>query len=132
MLTRARTWLREGERERENPTAVQGLRAPCLERETDVRCGYGSRTKAEDRLEGPGGAEEVRFGGILARSYLLQNLGCSKPRYFCCAVIACCQQICGEAVGTDCESFLPAPSAEAVGLSVFPVILLFKHDGINI
>lgn len=26
------------------------------------------------------------------------------------------------------DSFLPAPSAEVDGLSVFPVILLFKHD----
>lgn len=130
MLTRARTRLREGG----NPTAVQRLRAPCLERGSDVRCGgeYGSRTKAEDRLEGPGGAEEVRFGSILTRSYLLQNLGYSKPRDFCCAVIVCCQQIRGEVAGTGCESFLPAPSAEAAGLSVFPVILLFKHDGINI
>lgn len=99
---------------------------------SDMGAWYGSRIRAEDRLEAPGGAEEVRFGSILTRSYLLQNLGYSKPRDFCCAVIACCQQIHGEVVGTGCESFLPAPSAEVVGLSVFPVTLLFKHDGINI
>lgn len=107
MLTRARTWLGEGG----NLTAVQRLRALCLERGTDVRHGggYGSRTKAEDRLEVTGGAEEVRFGSILTRSHLLQDLGYSKPRDFCCAVIICCQQIHGEVVGTGCESFLPAP-----------------------
>lgn len=49
--------------------------------------GYGSRTKAEDRLEAPEGAGEVRFGSILTTSYLLQDLGYSKHRDFCCAVI---------------------------------------------
>lgn len=62
---------------------------------SDMGAWYGSRIRAEDRLEAPGGAEDVRFGSILTRSYLLQNLGYSKPRDFCCAVIACCQQIHG-------------------------------------
>lgn len=122
MLTRARTWLGEGG----NPTAVQRLRAPCPERETDVRCGggNGSRTQAQDRLKAPGGAEEVRFRSILTRSYFLQNLGYSKPRDFCCAVIVVIKYL-GKWLA-QAESFLPAPSAEVVGLSVFPVILLFQ------
>lgn len=64
-------------------------------------------------------------------SCLLQNLGYSRPRDFCHAVVVCCQQIFGEAVGIGCDSFLPAPSAETDGLLVIPVILLFKHDGIS-
>lgn len=62
ILARARTGLREGGRE----GAVQRLRTPHLARGTDVRCetGCGSRTKAENRLEGRGGAGGVRFGSI--------------------------------------------------------------------
>lgn len=124
-----------GGREGGSPTAVQRLRTTRLERgtesdvELDVGAGPRQKTGWNDQEE-----QEVSGLGVSlpTRSYLLQNLGYSRPRDFCCAVVVCCQQIFGEAIGTSCDSFLPAPSAEVDGLSVCPVILLFKHDGINI
>lgn len=62
----------------------------------------------------------------------MQNVGYNRPGHFCRTVVVCCQQILGEAVGAGCDSFLLAISAEVDGLSAFPVILLFKHNGINI
>lgn len=100
---------------------------------SDVELDMGAEARQKTGWKDQETQEESRLRVSLPNgSYLPQNLGFSRPRDFCHAVVVLCQQICGEAVGTGCDSFLPAPSAETDGLLVLPVILLFKHDGINI